>query len=141
MTVFADSSAIVKRYADEEHSSVVRTIDVMVVSALARVEVVAALWRKTRTKELSVEFAATLAAEFTADWAAPEVYVAVAVTEAIVEDATRQVARHGLRAYDGVQLASLLAARAADPGLDTFACFDAELRTAAAREGLRPLPV
>jgi hypothetical protein len=40
-----------------------------------------------------------------------------------------------VRAYDAVQLASALAARAANPGCREFACFDEGLRAAAAREG------
>ena len=55
MTVFADTSAVVKRYAEESGSEQVRGQGTVVVSALARVEVVAALWRKHRMGELTVE--------------------------------------------------------------------------------------
>ncbi len=47
---------------------------------------------------------------------------------------------YGLRAYDAVQLASAEAARAADPGCDSFACFDASLRDAAAGAGFALYP-
>ncbi len=46
MSVFADSSALVKLYADESDHELVRRIDVLIVSQVARVEVPAALWRK-----------------------------------------------------------------------------------------------
>lgn len=113
-------------------------------SLVAAVEVPAAVWRKQRRGELGPEDAATLVAEFGADlWGTgdePPRYAVVAVTEAVVEDAARLVARHPLRAYDGLQLASALAAHAAAPELERFACFDDELRAAAATEGLALLP-
>ena len=70
MTVFADSSAIVKRYADEPGHESVRTIEgPVVISALARVEVVAAVWRKQRMGELSLDDAQVLVGAFEADLA------------------------------------------------------------------------
>lgn len=68
MTAFADSSALVKLHADEAGSADVRGFPVMVVSALARVEVPAALWRKSRTGELSARDAGIFCAAFEADW-------------------------------------------------------------------------
>lgn len=135
MTVFADSSALVKRYADESGAVAVRALPFLVVSALARVEVPAALWRKTRTGELSVEDAAHLSAAFGADYADGDLMVAVAAQGAVLDDAARLVATHALRAYDAVQLASARAARHADEQVDGFVCFDAGLRQAAAAEG------
>jgi predicted nucleic acid-binding protein len=52
----------------------------------------------------------------------------------------REAARHALRAYDAVQLASALAVRELDPRCSHFACFDTELRRAASRAGLVLLP-
>lgn len=138
MTVFADSSAVVKRYADEPGAEIVRELPLLVVSTLARVEVTAALWRKVRTGQLAEADAALLAEVFTAEWHT-DLFVAVDAGVGIVDDATSVVARHGLRAYDGMQLASALAARRADPDVDTIACFDVELASAAAREGFRLL--
>jgi hypothetical protein len=59
----------------------------------------------------------------------------VAVTGSILDEAARSVGRHPLRAFDAVQLASALAARAADPELTAFACFDDALADAARAEG------
>ena len=47
--------------------------------------------------------------------------------------------RHGLRAYDAVQLAGALEVAAADDEL-RFACWDGDLRNAARDEGLAVLP-
>jgi len=140
MSHFADSSALVKLYADEAGFEAVRDLSALVVSQLARVEVPAAIWRKHRTSELTSGQAATLAAEFEADWfgddeAAPR-FAIVAVVAGVLDDAARLAAAHGLRAYDAVQLASALRVAAADPNFGGFAAYDRALRTAAAAEGL-----
>jgi predicted nucleic acid-binding protein len=136
LTAFADSSAVVKLYADEDGSTVVRRRRVLVVSALARVEVPAALWRKHRMGELSAADAGVLTAAFEFDWYAPEgALLPVAAHAAVLEQAAGLVPRHGLRAYDAVQLASAIAARMADPQVDEFLCFDDVLSAAAGREG------
>lgn len=59
---------------------------------------------------------------------------------AILEDAATRTAAHRLRAYDAVQLASALAARAADPKCGVLACFDDDLRDAAAANGFTLIP-
>ena len=136
MTVFADSSALVKLYADEDGAELVRAVPLFVVSAVARVEVPAALWRKSRTRELSAEDAGVLVSAFTADWYDPAGdFVAVALRAPVLDHAASVAATHRLRAYDAVQLACALAARNADPQVDVFLCFDGELRDAAGREG------
>ena len=146
MTVFADSSAIVKRYADEAGHGQVRALDSpMVVSALARVEVAGALWRKHRMGELTADDVAVLVGAFEDDWNTPAdggvaPFVAMAATSSVIDLAARLVARHGLRAYDSVQLASATAAREALDEPLTFAAFDHDLLDAAAREGFTLLP-
>ena len=109
------------------------------IATLARVEVPAALWGKSRTGELSASDAALLASAFEFDYhgddQAGSIFAIVAVDESIVVSAARQAARHALRAYDAVQLACAIAARGADPSVDTFAVFDLQLRDAAVVEG------
>jgi predicted nucleic acid-binding protein len=144
MIVFADSSALVKLYADEQDHQLVRGQDNLVVSALARVEVPAAIWRKHRMGGLGPADAAVLVAAFEADYHGsgqdPPRFGVVAVTAAVLEIASRLVGVHGLRAYDAVQLASAKAAAEAIPDCRTVAVFDAALRTAAAKESFALLP-
>jgi uncharacterized protein len=144
MTVFADTSALVKLYADEADHEVVRTAaDQFVVSELSRVEVPSALWRKHRMAELSSEDAAVLSAEFEYDWYGdPEVPPRFSVIAAgpVLNDAARLVAVHGLRAYDAIQLATANACRTVLPECNTFAAFDRSLRKAAAIEGWSLMP-
>ncbi len=140
LTVFADSSALVKLYADEPGAALVRSVGPVVVSSLARVEVPAALWRKHRAGELSAQDAGLLTAEFAADWHEPAgPFIPVVVQGQVLERAAALVTGRGLRAYDGAQLACATAARDADPQVDAFLCFDASLSDAAAREGFHLL--
>lgn len=114
-----------------------RGLPFVVVSALARVEVAAALWRKHRVGQLGSEGVAVLATDFEADWDAGEhgPFAAVALTADVLSRAALAVARHPLRASDGIQLASALAAREADETIESFVCFDERLAAAARAEG------
>jgi predicted nucleic acid-binding protein len=144
VTVFADSSALVKLYAEEAGREDVEALSAVAIAQVARVEVPAALWRKHRLGQLSVEDAGVLTAEFEADYfggdGQPPRFAAVAVVSGILDEATRACAAHGLRAYDAIQLSSALTARRLDPGCDTMAVFDHHLRRAAAAEGFSLVP-
>lgn len=133
-----------KLYSDESGHEHVRGLESVAVAQLARVEVPAALWRKQRLGELSVDDARLLAADFEADYygadSEPPRFAAVATTAAILDDAARLCASHGLRAYDAVQLSSALAVRHADESCAAFAAFDRPLRRAAAAEGFDLVP-
>ena len=145
MTVFADSSALVKLYVAERHHEVVRAVDEpIVVSVLAEVEVPAAAWRKHRLGEMSAGDAGLLCAEFAADVSgdglpAPRFAVVVVGAE-VIAGAIDAVARHPLRAYDAMQLATALVVRNALEGPVGFAAFDVALRSAAAAEGFALIP-
>jgi predicted nucleic acid-binding protein len=142
--VFADSSALVKLYADERGADTVRAEALLIVSQLARVEVPAALWRKHRLGELSVADTSVLVAAFEADYFgtedAAERFVAIGATAPVLDAAAQLAGVHGLRAYDSVQLASACSVLRTLPEGIRFAAFDQALRAAAAREGLQLLP-
>jgi predicted nucleic acid-binding protein len=144
LSTFADSSALVKLYADEDGYHQVRGMAGIAVAQLARVEVPAALWRKQRMGELSADDARLLTADFEADYfgtdSEPPRFAAVAAAGRLLDEAARLCASHGLRAYDAVQLSSALAVRRVDRSCGAFAAFDRSLRTAAATEGFQLLP-
>jgi uncharacterized protein len=135
---------LVKLYADEEGAEAVRRLDAVAVSALARVEVPGALWRKYRAGDLPPEDAAVLTADFEADFSGdatePPRFWIVGATLSVLERAARLVASHELRAADAVQLASAMTVREADPDCRQFVCFDARLRAAAAANAFELLP-
>lgn len=143
MSVYADSSAAVKLYADEPDSDAMRDIEVLVVSELARVEIPAALWRKVRTGELTPAQGRLLCQEFEADYFGTpdegERLIAVVVTPNILDRAAQLCAVHALRAYDAVQLGTALSVRDGDPECRTFAAFDITLMYAASAEGFSSL--
>jgi predicted nucleic acid-binding protein len=144
MSVFADSSAIVKLYSDEEGHEEVRELTALAIAQITRVEVPAALWRKHRIGELEAAAARVLTAAFEADYYgtredAPR-FVVVGTTVGILDQAATLCATHGLRAYDAVQLSTAMATRNADPECAALAAFDASLRAAASAEGLELIP-
>lgn len=116
-----------------------RELELLAVSALTRVEVPAALWRKHRAGELSGPAAGTLVRRFEADLLTPR-FVAVGISVELLDLAATLTARHALRAYDAVQLTSALILRRASAAVESFACFDVQLRDAAAREGFTLVP-
>jgi predicted nucleic acid-binding protein len=144
VSTFADSSALVKLYADEDGADEVRALHAIAVSQLCRVEVPAALWRKHRMGQLDPADARLLSASFEADYFGadddPPRFGVIAVNEGVLDDAARLCAVHGLRAYDAVQLASATTGRAADDAIQSFAAFDRTLRHAALAEGFTVLP-
>lgn len=144
MNLFADSSALVKLYVPEfGHEMIRAAAGPFVISSVARVEVPAAFWAKSRTGEVSTADAALLVSAFEFDYhgddKAGSIFAVLSLDESILVAAARQAARYGLRAYDAVQLACALAARDADPSVDTFAVFDQKLRDAAIAEGFSVL--
>jgi uncharacterized protein len=144
LSTFADSSALVKLYADEAGHEDIRRLTALAVAQLARVEVPAALWRKQRMGELSASDARLLTANFEADYfgsdAEPPRFAAVAAVGSLLDEAATLCASHGLRAYDAVQLSTALAVRRVDGSCEAFAAFDRSLRTAAAAAGFNLVP-
>jgi uncharacterized protein len=144
VTTFADSSALVKLYADEPGHEQIRKLHAIAVAQIVRVEIPAALWRKQRMGEFAVEDVRVLTADFEADYfgeldQAPR-FASIAVTSGVLDQAANLCATRGLRAYDAVQLSSALAARRADRDCTSFAVFDVSLRAAGAAEGFDLIP-
>lgn len=107
-------------------------------------EVPSALWRKAQTRELDDSAASILVSAFELDFhgdpdSEPRFTIA-SLTEPVLIAAAREAARHALRAYDAVQLASALAVREIDLRCSHFACFDVDLRRAASRESFTLVP-
>jgi predicted nucleic acid-binding protein len=139
VTVFADSSALAKRYLDEPGSDEVRAIPGrLAISALALVEVASAIWRKSREGTIEPYEASVLHADLDADRA--HRYAIVAPTSRVLADAASLVARHPLRTLDAIQLSSALAVQRAQPEPVTFATFDRALARVALVERLEVLP-
>jgi predicted nucleic acid-binding protein len=96
----------VKLYADEPGYREIRALQLLVVSAITRVEMSSALWRKARTRELDDSAASLLVSAFELDFhgdlASEPRFTIVSLTASALIAAARQAARHSLRAYDAV---------------------------------------
>ena len=106
-----DSSAIVKFYVAESGTTWVRSFtdsedNIIHVSGLARVETVAALTRRLRRNDIFQAEFNDACDDLQQDFATQ--YRIVALTGEIIEDAAALAQKHGLRAYDAVQLAAAL---------------------------------
>jgi predicted nucleic acid-binding protein len=129
LTLYLDSSALVKRYVKEFGSD-------SVVEAMARasaykmcrigfVETVRAVAREGGLDQVE---------KMESDWTRVDV---IEVDRALAEDAARLAVRHRLRTLDALHLAAALVVPGDDP---TFVTWDADLHRAAREQGLRTLP-
>lgn len=142
MTAYFDTSAVVRLYLDEgEHEQVRAMAAPILTTELTRVEVSSAVWKKARMEHITTELATALDGLIAFDLEQSDSRFALIPPDgAVLRSACEAVRRHGLRAYDAVQLATALVARASVPELTTFVTFDRGLRAAAAAEGFAVEP-
>ncbi len=138
MILYADTSALIKRYIREPGSEqVVETFDrfaMIGTSALTQAEMASAMAKAARLGWVS-EPEITLAwQDFLSHWAS---YARVPASTMVVERAAAIAWRHGLRAYDAIQLASALGWKEMTGDEVLFACYDHNLLKAARQEGLQ----
>ncbi|MGD9903372.1 MAG: type II toxin-antitoxin system VapC family toxin [Vicinamibacterales bacterium] len=140
MTLYLDTSSLVKLYVAEQGSDAVRRLvdkaDIVATATIAYAEARAALARRRREGDLPARAATAARRALDDDWAR---YLKVEVTPALCREAGALAERHALRGYDSVHLAAFLAvARAAGKNAVEFSCFDERL-TRAAHAVLRTL--
>ncbi len=133
MTLYLDTSSLVKIYVAEPDSDGVRRLvdqaTVVATSGIAYPEARAALARRRRERALSPTAYRSAIRAFEDDWSR---YLAVDVSAAICREAGGLAERHRLRGYDSVHLASYLEiARHAGVGDTQFSSFDDRLNRAA----------
>jgi predicted nucleic acid-binding protein len=133
--IYADASAIVKRYYAERGSDVLTsrwgTIDRIFTSRVSYAEIHAALARKARGGELSRDSFRTAASAFEQEWLA---YDHILVDEATLKDVRSLVRRHALRGFDAIHLGAALWLRAELGRPIEFWASDQRLEAAATRE-------
>ena len=135
--IYADSSAIVKRYYEEPGSLRVRerwaTAERIFTSRVAYAEVHAAMARKHRDGDLPAEMFRRISSAFETEWAA---YDQVLVDRATLTEVRRLVRRYPLRGYDAIHLAAALWLRDQIGSSIEFWVADDRLGAAAQRERL-----
>lgn len=134
MIVYLDTSSLVKLYVDEAGSDEVQALadqaEMIATSVLAYPEARSAFARLRREGLVDEEESSQLKADLDRDW--PR-YLALEVSEEIWRRAGDLSEQHGLRAFDGLHLASFLSLAAADLGMPIrFSSFDERLDAAAA---------
>ena len=133
MTLYLDTSSLVKLYVAESGSDAVRTLvdaaTVVATSSLAYTETRSALARRHRERTLARAAFASVKRAFEAEW---PTYFVVEATPALCREAGAFAERYRLRAYDSVHLAAF-AAVAREAGADDarFSSCDAALNRAA----------
>jgi uncharacterized protein len=135
VTLYLDTSSLVKLYVEESGSDGVRAqVDratVVATSLIAYPEARAALARRRRERVLARAAHAAATRNLDADWPS---YFAVIVTAALCRDAGQLAERYALRGYDSVHLASYLeVAREAGAADSEFSSADDRLNIAAGR--------
>ena len=141
MIVYADASALVKRYVTEAGSNevIALTSTAMAVgtAVVSRTEVAAALARAVRMGVVDDEGGRRAQRRFSREW--PD-FARVAVTEALVARAETLAWDYGLRGCDAVQLAAAATWRESVREDVVLATYDRELWKAAPEVGLEAWP-
>jgi predicted nucleic acid-binding protein len=138
--IYADTSALVKRYFCEVGTEVVadllRNADLVATSRVAFAEAAAAVARRAREGALGSRQRDRVLDRLARDF---ERIAVVDVTERVAQACRDLVVRHPLRGFDCIHLSSALLV-AGDHRSDwTFLCSDKPLLDSAAAEGLSPL--
>lgn len=141
MILYADTSALVKKYVEEAGSDLVVAFfnqhPVIGTAALTQVEMAAVLSKAARLGWVKASKIAIVWQDFLAHWPA---YTRLPISTAVVQRAASLAWHHGLRAYDSVHLASALAWKELTGEQVIFACFDKNLLNAAQQEGMQVWP-
>ena len=139
MTLYLDTSSLVKLYVVEPGTEAVRRLvddaRIVATSLIAYPETRAALARRRRERALSPTAFRTAKHAFEADW---RKYFAVDVSAPLCREAGELAERYRLRGYDSVHLASFAElARQAGARETYFSSFDDALNRAARSLGRR----
>ena len=141
MTVYADTSALVKRYIVEPGSrgviEMTATATLVATAVVTRAEVAAAFARAVRMGVVDPAAAKQAQNRFLRDWPG---FARVSVTEALVARADALAWEFALRGYDAVQLASAITFRDSIGRDVVLASFDRQLWEASTQTGFEVWP-
>ena len=141
---FLDSSALVKRYAQEQGTAWVESLcdaqngNTLLIASVTLVEVAAALASKHRSQAITTAEYLQVMQDFIRDAASQ--YQMIGIDQAVITLGVSLTGRQKLRGYDAIQLAGALTVNRALitqslPALTLIAA-DRDLLAAAANEGL-----
>jgi predicted nucleic acid-binding protein len=133
VTLYVDTSALVKLYVSEADSDVVhqlvRDADVVATSVVAYAETRATLARRRREGALTAAKLASTTREFEQQW---QTYLTLDATDSLCRAAGELAEKYSLRGFDSIHLASFVEiARRAGTDDTQFSSFDDGLNQAA----------
>jgi predicted nucleic acid-binding protein len=141
MNLYLDTSALIKRYINEQGTedvrAWVRAADAISTGLLTRAETSAGLTRLQRRNIITQEDYKLALEQFRLDWAG---YQRIPINEELIARADLLACQHGLRGYDAVHLAAALIWQEALMLPVTLATYDQELADAGKKSGLDILP-
>ena len=142
MNLYADTSALIKRYVREAGSEQVIAhfgqYPIIGTAALSQAEMASAMSKAARLGWVDESEILLAWQDFQSHWPA---YTRLPISAGIVERAASIAWRYGLRAYDAVHLACALSWKDLTSDEVVFACYDRNLLKAAQQAGLQVWPV
>jgi predicted nucleic acid-binding protein len=137
MILYCDTSALIKRYVEEEgsedFSKLWERASAVATSVVAFAETMATFNRKFRERVLSAKEYKITTEEFKEDYGQ---LVLVPLNRDLDKSIENILKRHPLRGFDAIHLASALVFLLSETPPLMFACFDGALNQAARKEGL-----
>lgn len=144
MILYVDTSALVKRYLEEEGSRYLRSLfddcDVLVTSLLTKLEFISTVERAKRAARINSPTYRTITATFEKDTRVGAISF-IQIATHIIDVAARITRARRLKPPDAIQLASALEAQPLRHSSYHFLCTDQALNEAARLEGLRCIDV
>jgi predicted nucleic acid-binding protein len=141
MNLYADTSALIKKYVreagSEEAAANFEQHEAIVSAAITQVEMASAMAKAARLGWVDKAELSSAWRDFLGHWPA---YIRLPLSAAVVERAADLIWKHGLRAYEAVHLASALTCKDMTGDELVFACYDKALSEAARQEGLEVWP-
>lgn len=137
MTLYLDTSTLVKLYIDEPGSAAIEALveeaTIVATSAIAYVEARATFARRRRERLLTRDELSLVTRRLDADWAS---FFVVDATDALARSAGALAETHRLRGADAIHLASFeqVLTRSSDDDVQ-FSCADENLSRAARKLG------
>ena len=137
MTLYLDTSSLVKLYVEETESPHIAEMgdacNVAATSLYAYAETRAAYARRFREKSFSKKEHQLLVSAFEKDW---KNYFIIRVQNTLVKSAGDLAEKHGLRGFDAIHLSSAVTLKNEIESPVYFSCFDERLLAASRAEGL-----
>lgn len=141
MIPYADTSALVKRYIQEDQTEEVliylAQFSHIATASLTKVEMAAAMTKAVRQGWVDEAAMQVAWQDFHEHW---EAYLRLPISSVVIENATSLSWKHGLRAYDALHLACATLWHELNTQETIFVCFDQRLVRAAIAEGLPVWP-